>query len=134
MPVRLHAEWLTQTDERILETLDETGPLTRPELRRTLANLSPLLDLSAPAFNRRCEKLVVHGLLVENDNLIALSTNGKRFLDGDYHLVDGEGEQPSSRADNTGGDGYWICPDCGTTGIDGSSTCPVCQNDSRHVQ
>lgn len=133
MPVRLHAEWLTQTDERILETLDETGPLTRAELRATLANLSPLLDLSTPAFDRRCEKLVAHGLLVENDNLVALSTAGKQFLDGEYHLVDADDEEATLRPDDTGGDGYWICPDCGATGVDGTGTCPVCQNGSRHI-
>lgn len=128
MPVRLHAEWLTQTDERILETLDETGPLTRPELQSTLAHLSPLLDLSDPEFGNRVQKLVAHGLLVENDNLVALSTRGLGFLDGDNHLIDPGDGSPSIRRGSSGGDGYWICPACGTTGTDGSETCPSCDS------
>ncbi|MUV61903.1 hypothetical protein [Halobacterium sp. CBA1126] len=125
MPVRLHAEWLTQTDERVLETLDETGPLTRPQLRATLANLSPLLDLSADAFDERCEKLVAHDLLVENDDLVGISTTGEQFLRGDYHLADAATSEPED-ADS----GYWICSECGTTGTDGAATCPVCDGDS----
>lgn len=134
MPVRIHAEWLTQTDERILETLDETGPLTRPELRATLANISPLLDLSAPELSDRCEKLIAHGLLIRNDDLVAVSTSGYEYLSGDHHLLDRDDELAHVEHRHASGDGAWICPDCGTTGIDGRSTCPVCTDTQREIK
>lgn len=133
MPVRLHAEWLTQTDERILETLAETGAVPRAELQATLAELSPLLALSDYEFESRCRKLAARGLLARNGDLVSLSTRGQSYLAGDVQLADREDATPGRGSGASTGDGYWICPDCGATGIDGRNDCPVCGDESQRV-
>ncbi|WP_336037394.1 hypothetical protein [Halobacterium yunchengense] len=134
MPVRIHAEWLTQTDERILEVLDEAGPLTKSELHTVLSNLAPVLDVPRHEFDQRCAKLHRRGLLVRNDNLVALSTTGMEFLDGEYHLSTFEDGSAGSRPTRGTRSDYWICSSCGTTLTVDDDHCPVCNDSSKPVQ
>jgi hypothetical protein len=152
MPVRAHADWLSQTDERVLELLDAEGPLRRPEIRDRLAAVSPGLAMSRAAVDARCAALRERGLVASRDDAVALTATGSGFLDGSVDLSasnradglsdSGTGSRERPRVDADGSaDDYWVCPDCRWIGErrdlerdeSGDDVCPVCRNASEYI-
>lgn len=139
MPVRSHAPWLTQTDERLLELLAAEGSLHRAEIHPRLEAAAPALSASADTVHDRCARLRDEALVTESDDGIALTAAGKRFLDGRLDLS--AANPPFAAAGGPDADDptndYWTCPDCrwvgehGDLAVDdtGDAVCPVCGND-----
>ncbi|MFB6269059.1 MAG: hypothetical protein ABEH83_03890 [Halobacterium sp.] len=144
MPVRSHAPWLTQTDERLLELLAAEGALQRDAVQTRLAAVSPTLAVSDDTLDERCAVLLDHGLVTERDSGLALTAAGKGFLDGRVDLTaDGPAFEAAGDPDATDPtNDYWTCPDCRWIGehddldtdADGESVCPVCGNDWEFVE
>lgn len=139
MPVRSHAHWLTQTDERLLELLAAEGSLNRPRIGPRLEAAVPALSVSPATIDDRCALLLDEELVTESDDGIALTAAGKRFLDGRLDLSTTDPPFATAggpEADDPTND-YWTCPDCRWVGehddlaVDdtGDAVCPVCGND-----
>jgi hypothetical protein len=142
MPVREHAAWLTQVDERLLELLASEGTLDRTALQSRLAAVAPSVSPDDGTVDDRCAVLHDRSLVTETDAGLALTAAGKAFLDGRLDL-DGD-----DAVDETDGvdiedptENYWTCPDCRwigdhddlATDEHGTSVCPVCGNDWEFV-
>lgn len=80
--IRLQVEWLTHTDELILEQIDADGPADPTTLAETL-------DRSEEYIADRCRQLALNGLLERVENGRAdqvryrLAEFGERYLAGD---------------------------------------------------
>lgn len=147
MTVRKHADWLSQTDERILELLAESGALHRHEIRQDLANRSSSLRRPAKVIEYRCSVLLTHGMIRRTDGgQYEICRFGEGFLEGRID-ADNIAETKDRINDNgevvgqSGDDEYWTCPDCrwiGTSGrlnrdAEDELVCPVCGNDTEFI-
>lgn len=137
MPVRSHAPWLTQTDERLLELLAADGSLDRSELQPRLEAAAPALSVTAATIEDRCTLLLDEELVTESDDGVALTAAGKRFLDGRLDLSTADPAFAATDGPDAPTNDYWTCPDCRWVGdhddlaVDdtGDAVCPVCGND-----
>lgn len=77
---RLQIDWMTHTDEQILERLaDADGPVAP-------ASIAAELDKSAEYVADRCRQLAIRDLLDQHgssDFRYALAERGRRYLDGE---------------------------------------------------
>lgn len=84
---RLRIDWMTHTDERIMEHLDENGPSTP-------AAVAAELEKSEEYVADRCRQLAIRELLaVEADGEYRLAERGRGFLAGEVdpeELADGD--------------------------------------------
>ena len=83
--MRRHADWMTQTDERVLEYLRENGNFPPSAIRDGLVEISEDIDYHQSHIGRRCRALDDHGL-VENvgGGTYSITDLGKRYLDGEF--------------------------------------------------
>ncbi len=73
---RLRIDWMTHTDERIMDHLDENGP-TRP------AGIAAELGKSEEYVADRCRQLAIRGLLEDEGGEYRLAERGMAYLAGD---------------------------------------------------
>lgn len=82
--MRKHADWLTQTDERILEFLSEKGNHPPSSVRDQLDESGVAMDYSSGHIGRECRKLTDFGLLVNvGGGTYSITDVGEQFLSGD---------------------------------------------------
>jgi Mn-dependent DtxR family transcriptional regulator len=75
--MRPRVEWMNQTDDRILELLDESG------LELSPAILARDLDYSRSWVSRRLKKLLNAGLVsVEDSSYYSITQKGRDYLSG----------------------------------------------------
>jgi len=75
--MRPRVEWMNQTDDRILELLDESG------LELSPAILARNLDYSRSWVSRRLKKLLDAGLVsVEDSSYYSITQKGRNYLSG----------------------------------------------------
>lgn len=72
---RLRIDWMTHTDERIMEFLDQEGA-TPPE------EIATSLEKSAEYVADRCRQLAIRDLLAGEDGRYRLAERGEAYLDG----------------------------------------------------
>jgi len=93
--MRRHAGWLSQTDERILEFLDEYGNHPPSAITDRLAEHGVDLDYHSNHISRECRKLAAAGLLLNvGAGTYSITDDGRSFLSGD--LDAGTLEEPDS--------------------------------------
>lgn len=82
--MRKHADWITQTDERILEYLREHGNAPPSVIQDRLAGIGEDLTYSTNHLGMRCRTLADHGL-AENlgGGTYSITDLGEQFLDGE---------------------------------------------------
>lgn len=85
-PVRKHARWMAQPDDRILELLRAYGPRRASELRAELAATGEDLYYPQVYVDKRCEILTDAGLLCRESGPLAYEVTdlGVRYLDGGF--------------------------------------------------
>ncbi|MFB6200440.1 MAG: winged helix-turn-helix domain-containing protein [Halorhabdus sp.] len=84
--MRPRVEWMNQTDDRILELLDESGLDLSPSV------IAHNLEYSRSWVSRRLSKLSDASLIeVQSSNYYAITERGKQYLVGD---LDAEELQP----------------------------------------
>ena len=82
--MRKHGEWMTQTDERILEFLSEFGNRQPHAISDKFAEMGVDLDYHVQSINRRCWTLTDYGLVTNvGGGTYSITELGKQFLDGD---------------------------------------------------
>lgn len=82
--MRKHAEWMSSTDERILEFLAENGNYQPSAMRDRLEELGGDLDYHSNWINKRCRKLESYGLLANvGGGVYSITDEGRAFLEGD---------------------------------------------------
>ena len=79
-------QWMTKSDDRILEVLDDLGAALS---MRGIEINSKILDNRVPygTINDRLPKLIDAGLITtvdEHEQWYMISENGSAYLDGDY--------------------------------------------------
>lgn len=85
---RLRIDWMTHTDDQIMEHLASEGPAT-PE------TIATTLEKSAEYVADRCRQLVLRELLASENGQYRLSDRGQAYLDGEIgvdELDDGNDE------------------------------------------
>jgi predicted transcriptional regulator len=86
--MRFDADWMSRTDDRILEHLTEDGPGTPKEMA-----VSDRVRFSRQHINARCKTLVKYGLVVHLGNgVYDITGQGKQYLAGELDARDLEGE------------------------------------------
>lgn len=73
---RLRIDWMTNTDERIMEHIDERGPAT-PE------GIADALGRSVEYVADRCRQLETRDLLASADDTYRLAERGEAYLAGE---------------------------------------------------
>lgn len=83
-PVRKHAGWMAQPDDRILEFLCNHGELRTRSLRRGLADSGGNLTYPKAYVDRRCEALAKYGLLAyeRGSRRYEITELGEQYLAG----------------------------------------------------
>jgi predicted transcriptional regulator len=82
--MRKHADWLTQTDERVLEFLREYGNHPPSAIRDRLAEIGQDMSLTPQHIGARCRELAEYGLLANvGGGTYSITDLGEQFLDGD---------------------------------------------------
>lgn len=82
--MRKHANWLTQTDERILEFLREYGNHPPSGIQHRLSEIGVDMEYHANHVGRRCRELEEFGLLHNvGGGTYAITDDGKEYLNGD---------------------------------------------------
>lgn len=82
--VRLHADWMVQTDDRILEYLSQIGPATPAEIHGGLSDLGRAIGVSPAVVVTRCRLLDSYRLVdYEGEHTFSLSSIGAAYLAGD---------------------------------------------------
>lgn len=83
-PIRKHAGWMAQPDDRILEFLHNHGELRTRSLRRGLADSGGNLTYPKAYVDRRCEALTDYGLLAyeRGTQRYDITELGTQYLDG----------------------------------------------------
>ena len=73
---RLRIDWMTNTDERIMEHLAERGPSAPDAIAATL-------ERSPEYVTDRCRQLRTRGLLAESEGRYRLAERGEAYLAGE---------------------------------------------------
>jgi len=82
--VRRHADWMVQTDDRILEFLSQVGPATPAELHSGLNDLGRDVGVSPAVVVARCRLLDSYRLVdYEGEHTFSLSSIGAAYLAGE---------------------------------------------------
>ena len=82
--MRKHAEWLTQTDERILEFLSERGNHPPSAIQENLEEEGQAMDYHVNHINRECRKLADYGLVRNvGAGTYSITEKGEQFLSGE---------------------------------------------------
>lgn len=81
--MRPRVDWMNQTDDRILELLDESG------LELTPSVLAQNLEYSRSWVSRRTSKLRSAGLVeVNNSNYYSITDRGRAYLTGELDAAE----------------------------------------------
>lgn len=85
-PIRKHAAWMAQPDERVLEFLHSHGPHRAEELRSGLSEVSNDLVYPRTYLYKRCELLAEYGLLQYDRQTLKydLTDRAAAYLDGRF--------------------------------------------------
>lgn len=82
--MRKHSEWMTQSDERILEFIDEHGNHPPKAIRDSLAELSSGMEYHPNYIQVRCRTLQDHGFLQNvGGGTYSITEVGREFLAGE---------------------------------------------------
>ena len=87
--MRLHADWLTQADERILEFLTEKGNHPPSAIAENISKMGSEVNYNSMYIGNRCRKLANAGILLNvGGGTYSITEDGERFLDGDLDAGD----------------------------------------------
>ncbi|MDG5821667.1 ArsR family transcriptional regulator [Natronococcus sp. A-GB7] len=84
--MRLQADWMVNTDELLLEFLEETGLALPPRVMAYNIKTRYNRQISYSTINRRLKHLKESGLVekeYESGGFYSLSDDGRSYLDGD---------------------------------------------------
>lgn len=106
-PVRKHAEWMAQPDDRILEFLCNHGELRTRSLRRGLADSGGNLTYPKAYVDRRCEALARYGLLTyeRGSRRYEITELGEQYLEGSLDASDLPEAESGKSAERTTDEG-----------------------------
>lgn len=86
MNLRMHAHWMVQLDDRLLELLAQEGALTPGTIREYLNAAGSEMEYSDMDVSVRCDTLANVGLLSFDESSIQYKTTaaGREYLRGDF--------------------------------------------------
>ncbi|QLH82134.1 phage repressor protein [Halosimplex pelagicum] len=84
--LRKMADWTTRADDRIMEWLRDNGYHPPSAITEQLNDIGEGIDFSRQYITRRCNELHDRGLLDKNYQNYSLSSDGRKYLDGELDL------------------------------------------------